>query len=116
VFNPRVNLVSSLQEWEELMAQGVLESPGGLACAFSRDQPEKVYVQHLIAQQASRLWGLINDGGALVYVAGSADKMPADVAKAFAGVIADKLQCGLDAAQKLQRQLETKRRYFVEAW
>lgn len=51
------------------------------AVAFSRDQPNKVYVQHKIRQDAERVWAMLQQQGAVVYVSGSANKMPADVAQ-----------------------------------
>lgn len=38
--------------------------------AFSRDQPQKVYVQHLLKETAAQVWRLI-DAGAHIYVCGS---------------------------------------------
>ena len=40
---------------EEWVSEGALH----LRTAFSRDQPEKVYVQHLITEDSKRLWELI---------------------------------------------------------
>ena len=50
------------EEWERLGVK--------LFTAFSRDQPEKVYVQHLIKEQAQLLWDLIENKNANVYVVG----------------------------------------------
>jgi sulfite reductase alpha subunit-like flavoprotein len=44
------------QEWQQLQQAGVL---AGLHTAFSRDQPQKVYVTHLIRQQAALVWQLL---------------------------------------------------------
>ncbi len=51
-----------------------------------------------------------------MYVSGSAQKMPADVAAAFESVA--RLHGGLDeeAARQIVRQMELKGRYHVEAW
>ena len=40
-----------------------------LHVAFSRDGPEKVYVQHLLKQNADDVWKLLDEGGHL-YVCG----------------------------------------------
>ena len=37
--------------------------------AFSRDQAEKVYVQHLLRETAAQVWKMI-DAGAHIYVCG----------------------------------------------
>jgi NADPH-ferrihemoprotein reductase len=40
-----------------------------LNVAFSRDQAEKVYVQHLLQKDSNLVWNLIKDGGH-IYVCG----------------------------------------------
>ena len=40
-----------------------------LHVAFSRDQPEKVYVQHLLKQNAKTVWALLEKQG-YFYVCG----------------------------------------------
>lgn len=57
--------------------------------AFSRDQPEKVYVQDLIKQDAPRVreWLLEKDGR--VYVCGSSNAMPRQVREALAYCISE---------------------------
>eukprot|EP01084_Bolivina_argentea_P214474 364087_1 len=46
---------------------GVLD---GLKCAFSRDQKKKIYVQHLIEENQEKLWKLIHEKQAKIYVCG----------------------------------------------
>lgn len=54
--------------------------------AFSRKEPgKKVYVQHLIEQEAAALYGLL-ERGAHIYVCGDAKNMAPDVREAFAKV------------------------------
>lgn len=54
--------------------------------------------------------------GAAVYVAGSADKMPAQVAAAFEDVAVQAGGLSAEAAARWLRQLEAAGRYQVEAW
>ncbi len=54
--------------------------------------------------------------GAAVYVAGSADKMPTQVATAFEDVAMQQGELSREQAQKWLRQLEAAGRYQVEAW
>ncbi|KAF6149840.1 hypothetical protein GIB67_010914 [Kingdonia uniflora] len=65
-------------------SDGVLseEKGGGFFVAFSRDQKQKVYVQHKMQDQIQRVWSLLNVGAA-EYVAGSSTKMPTDVFSAW---------------------------------
>ncbi len=102
-------------EWRALQAAGVLHPQHGLQAAFSRDQPAKVYVTHCIRRQAALVWALLQRG-ARVYVAGSADRMPADVAAAFRDVAAQQGGFGAAEAERFVRQLQLGGRYFVEAW
>ncbi|HVV01613.1 MAG TPA: sulfite reductase subunit alpha, partial [Verrucomicrobiae bacterium] len=49
-----------------------------LDCAFSRDQQEKIYVQHRMLEHAGELWKWLQ-GGAYFYVCGDAKRMAKDV-------------------------------------
>jgi sulfite reductase (NADPH) flavoprotein alpha-component len=49
-----------------------------LDLAFSRDQPEKIYVQHRLREQARPFWDWLQ-GGACFYVCGDAKRMAKDV-------------------------------------
>lgn len=54
-------------ELEKYKEDGVLTK---LYVAFSRDQPEKVYVQHLLAENGEEIWKILQSSGH-VYVCGS---------------------------------------------
>lgn len=105
------------QEWEAMQAAGVLAAPpAGLVTAFSRDTAgSKVYVQHRIRERAAEVWAALQ-AGAWVYVAGSADKMPAQVAEAFAEAVAAGGGLSGEEAAAYVRRLELTGRYQVEAW
>jgi len=49
-----------------------------LDLAFSRDQPQKVYVQHRMAEQADDVWAWLQEGAEL-FVCGDKERMAADV-------------------------------------
>ncbi|NWQ82931.1 NDOR1 oxidoreductase, partial [Columbina picui] len=53
-------------EWEELVTKGFLT----LFTAFSRDQAEKIYVQHRIWENRRLVWELLSKRSAHVYLAG----------------------------------------------
>ena len=55
--------------YEEELSQYVSEGTLELHIAFSRDQPKKVYVQHLLAECGESIWKLLEDG-AHFYVCG----------------------------------------------
>jgi len=71
-------------EWQDHLDSGALSE---IDVAFSRDQPEKVYVQQRIAERADALRGWIGDG-AHVYVCGDEKAMARDVETALIDVLA----------------------------
>ncbi|KAL8549777.1 hypothetical protein ACS0TY_008566 [Phlomoides rotata] len=97
--------------------EGVLseDKGGGFYVAFSRDQPQKVYVQHKMREQSKKVWSLLNKGAA-VYVAGSANKMPSDVLSAFEEIVSKETGVPREAALRWIRTLEKAGKYHVEAW
>ncbi|KAL9148296.1 hypothetical protein ABFS82_12G032800 [Erythranthe guttata] len=96
---------------------GVLseEKGGGFNVAFSRNQTKKVYVQHKMKEQSVKIWSLLNRGAA-VYIAGSANKMPADVFSAFEEIVSAESGVGREDASRWIRTLEKAGKYHVEAW
>ncbi len=62
-------------ELETMFKGGVLTK---LDLAFSRDQAEKIYVQHRMTEHAKELWSWLEDG-AHFYVCGDAKRMAKDV-------------------------------------
>lgn len=72
-------------EWQDHLKEGALTN---LDVAFSRDQPEKVYVQDRIREKGSEVWKWLEDG-AHFYVCGDASRMAPDVHQALLDVIAE---------------------------
>jgi len=70
-------------EWQDHLASGALSR---IDVAFSRDQPEKIYVQHRIADRAIELKRWIADGG-VIFVCGDEKGMARDVEKALAAAL-----------------------------
>ncbi|KAK4805044.1 hypothetical protein SAY86_004861 [Trapa natans] len=88
---------------------------GGFFAAFSRDQPQKVYVQHKMRENSRRVWDLLSKG-ASVYVAGSSTKMPSDVLDAFEEIVSKEGGLPRESAVRWIRALERAGKYHVEAW
>lgn len=88
---------------------------GGFFVAFSRDQPQKVYVQHKMEEERERVWNLLSSG-ASVYIAGSSTKMPADVMSCIEKIVAKEGGVTSESAVGWLRALERARKYHVEAW
>ncbi len=57
-----------------------------LSLAWSRDQAEKVYVQHLMEREGESLWQWLEDGASF-YVCGDASRMAKDVDAALVKVV-----------------------------
>ncbi len=74
-----------------------------LDTCFSRDQEQKVYVQHRMLEAGSELWQWIQDG-ANIYVCGDATRMAKDVDAALQRIFVE--HGGLSAA-KAQLELRT---------
>lgn len=71
------------EELEELHRHGTLTR---LDLAFSRDQREKIYVQHRMQEQSARLWSWLEDGAHL-YVCGDAKRMAKDVEQTLLDIV-----------------------------
>ena len=71
------------EELRDLTKRGVLTK---LDTAFSRDQNDKVYVQHRILEQGKELFQWLEEG-AYIFVCGDAKRMAVDVDRAFREVI-----------------------------
>lgn len=72
-------------EWQDLQKRGVLSR---LDVAFSRDQPEKIYVQNRMWDARRDLYAWLQDGAAL-YVCGNAGAMARDVNSMLLRIAAD---------------------------
>ena len=82
-------------EWQDWLKGGVLTR---LDVAFSRDQPEKRYVQHALWDARRDLHAWLQDGAA-IYVCGDANAMAKDVHATLLRILAD--QSGKDGAAAL---------------
>jgi sulfite reductase (NADPH) flavoprotein alpha-component len=80
-----------------------------LDLAFSRDQPERVYVQHRMRERSGELWSWLQDGAHL-YVCG-AQAMARDVDQALAAIIARQGQMTTGAAKAWLATMAREERY-----
>ncbi len=81
-----------------------------LDLAWSRDQKDKVYVQHLMLNAGAELWKWLEEGAAF-YVCGDASRMAKDVDAALHAVIAEHGGMSEDAAADYVKQLKKDKRY-----
>jgi sulfite reductase (NADPH) flavoprotein alpha-component len=95
------------EELEAMLADGHLTR---LSTAFSRDQADKVYVQHRMLEQAAELWAWLQ-GGAHFYVCGDASRMAKDVDAALHAVAETAGGLSKEAAAEYIQELKTEKRY-----
>ncbi|MDR3538952.1 MAG: flavodoxin domain-containing protein [Acetobacteraceae bacterium] len=94
-------------DWQDWAKSGLLSR---IDLAFSRDQREKIYVQHRMWEARRDLYAWIKDGAA-IYVCGDAKAMAKDVHAALLAVIADQSGAGPEAAANELRTLQRDGRY-----
>lgn len=89
-------------EWQNWLQVGALTR---MNVAFSRDQDQKLYVQHKLLQHAGELFEWI-EGGAYVYICGTKDPMSIDVENTLLQIITEHKQ--LDESQAMNYLFEMK--------
>lgn len=89
------------QEIEQWLASGHLQR---LDLAFSRDQAEKRYVQHLLRDAAEELRRWLDDGAA-IYVCGSLEGMGREVQQILAGLLGERQLARLIEQGRYRRDL-----------
>jgi sulfite reductase (NADPH) flavoprotein alpha-component len=83
--------------------------------AFSRDQIDKVYVQHLMLEAGAEIWRWIGDG-AHVYVCGDGSRMARDVDDALLKIVAEHGRLSPAKARLELQQLTADRRYCRDVY
>ncbi len=94
-------------EWQEHLKNGDLTR---LDVAFSRDQPEKCYVQHKLLENAAEIWQWL-EKGAHFYVCGDASRMAKDVNDALIEVISSQGGKSTEEAAEYLAALKKDKRY-----
>jgi sulfite reductase (NADPH) flavoprotein alpha-component len=98
-------------EWESWVSQGKLV----LDLAFSRDQEEKIYVQHKMLERAKQLWSWLEEG-AYFFVCGDAHRMAKDVEHALQRIIQEQGQMSEEAAKAYVKTLRSQKRYLADVY
>jgi sulfite reductase (NADPH) flavoprotein alpha-component len=70
-------------EWQRFVKDGVLNK---VSLAFSRDQEQKIYVQHRMLEQGAEIYRWLEQG-AHIYVCGDANHMAKDVQDALVQIV-----------------------------
>ena len=94
-------------EFEAFKKEGILTR---LDCAWSRDQPQKVYVQHRLMENAAEIWKWL-DAGAHFFVCGDARRMAKDVDATLRRIVQEHGGKSVDQANEYVEKLKSEKRY-----
>lgn len=96
---------------ESCIAQGYLT----LHTAFSRDQKEKLYVQHHIEKERKEFIKWL-DNGAYLYVCGDAKKMAPSVEATLYSILGTEKNLALQEAKNYLKSLRKEKRYLLDVY
>ncbi len=94
-------------EWQEHLASGALSR---IDVAFSRDQPEKIYVQHRLWESRKDILAWLEDGAHL-YICGDEKGMAKDVDATLVKILAEPMKGDEDAGRAKLKELTKAGRY-----
>lgn len=100
---------TELQNWFET---GTLTK---ISLAFSRDQPEKIYVQHRMLEQGAELWQWIHNGAG-IYLCGKKDPMSKDVEHTLLRIFETFGEKTKEEALEYFQQLQSEGRYSEDVY
>lgn len=97
--------------WQQHVSRGSLR----LDLAFSRDQPEKIYVQHRMLEAAADLWSWLQEG-AILYVCGDAEHMAKDVEATLLQIFQSQGGHSPESAKEHLKSLRAQKRYLRDVY
>lgn len=99
-------------EWLNHLKRGTLDR---LDVAFSRDQQQKIYVQHRLAERSKMIFDRL-ENGAHFYVCGDKNRMAADVQQAVLQIISKETGKDDMFAVEYLKNLKKQRRYLEDVY
>lgn len=99
-------------EWAAFQTMGDVS----LFVAFSRDQDDKIYVQHKLLEQANVIWELLQNQQGCIYVAGNAKQMPQDVQSSLCQIFTKIGGLNEMESESFLKNLEKQKRLQFEVW
>jgi sulfite reductase (NADPH) flavoprotein alpha-component len=100
-------------EFEAYLKEGILTR---LDCAWSRDQAQKVYVQHKMSENAAEIWKWIDDEGAYFFVCGDARRMAKDVDATLRKIVQEQGGKSVEQAYEYVEKLKNEKRYKKDVY
>jgi sulfite reductase (NADPH) flavoprotein alpha-component len=95
-------------EFEAFKKEGILTR---LDCAWSRDQSEKIYVQHRMKESAAEIWKWLDGEGAHFFVCGDARRMAKDVDATLRKIVQEHGGKNTGEANEYVEKLKSEKRY-----
>lgn len=99
-------------EWQKLLKSKSLEK---MEVAFSRDQQEKVYVQHKLTENQKEVFEWI-ENGAFVYLCGDRRSLAKDVNKTLLDIIRSQGGISEEQAEKYLKNLKREKRFQMDVY
>lgn len=97
--------------WQTLFQEGKLR----LDLAFSRDQEEKIYVQHRLYEAREELWQWVK-AGCHLYVCGDADRMAKEVDQMLRQIACKEENLSPGEALAYFREMRRQKRYLLDVY
>jgi len=101
---------------EELLQAKEEGALSELAVAYSREGPEKVYVQHKMKEHMDLIWSIVNDKNGYFYVCGDARLMAKDVRQTLKETIMKFGGKTDDEAEQYIVDMQKSGRYLTDVW
>lgn len=97
--------------WTSLAEQKKLT----LDLAFSRDQADKLYVQHRLLEKGAEVWSWLEEGASF-FVCGDADPMAKEVESAILQICTTHGRLSIDDAKAYLKKLRHEKRYLADVY
>ncbi|MDP2890691.1 MAG: assimilatory sulfite reductase (NADPH) flavoprotein subunit [Bacteroidota bacterium] len=99
-------------EWQKLIKDGYLEK---IDVAFSRDQEQKIYVQHRLIEQQKEIFEWLKKG-ASIYLCGDMKQMARDVQKALLQIFETQGGMSEESAIEFLKKLKKEKRFQTDVY
>uniref|UniRef100_A0A348G635 NADPH--cytochrome P450 reductase n=1 Tax=Odontomachus monticola TaxID=613454 RepID=A0A348G635_ODOMO len=102
--------------YQEELAQYAQSGSLKLHTAFSREQPEKVYVTHLLEKNKEEIWRVIGEQNGHIYICGDARNMARDVHNILLKVVMERGNMSELDAMDYIKKMDSQKRYSSDVW